>query len=363
MSALATQHNAVNLGQGFPNYPMPAELVELVAQAMREGHNQYAPMAGWMPLRERLAEKANFLYGAKIKPDTQITITPGGTYAIYNALTTILQPGDEVIIFEPCYDSYLPNIVVNGAVPIRVPLSYPGYHIDWSAVRTKLTNRTRAIVINTPHNPTATILTASDIEALRSIVADSNIIIISDEVYEHLVYDGVPHQSILRYPDLLERSFVCFSFGKVFHCTGWKLGYCISSTKLMEEFRKVHQYNCFSCFTPAQVAIASFLESRESYQLLSGQMQERRDYFAALMQQTRFALMPAQGSYFMCATYERITDEADMQFAQRMTIEYGVTPVPLSAFYKDATDNHVLRFCFAKTNETLERAVERLAKI
>jgi methionine transaminase len=363
MSALAAEHKAVNLGQGFPNYPMPAALVDLVAKAMRDGHNQYAPMAGWPPLLERIAEKSKFLYGADLNPATQITITPGGTYAIYTALTAILQPGDEVIVFEPGYDSYIPNIVVNGAVPVWIPLSYPGFGIDWALVGQKVTDRTRAIIINTPHNPTATILKESDIEQLRSIVADSNIVIISDEVYEHLIYDDAEHLSMLRYPDLMQRSFVCCSFGKVFHCTGWKLGYCISNAGFMQEFRKVHQYNCFSCFTPAQVAIAQFLEHRDSYLLLSSEMQKRRDYFVELMKQTRFDLLPAQGSYFVCATYNRISDEGDMALAKRMTIEHGVTPVPLSAFYLDGTDHHVLRFCFAKTNETLERAVERLAKI
>jgi methionine aminotransferase len=362
MSALAAEHKAVNLGQGFPDYPMNEELVELVTKAMKGGFNQYAPMPGWMPLREAIAEKANFLYGSSVNPDTEITITPGGTYAIYSALTVILHPGDEVIMFEPAYDSYIPNIEVNGGVAVRLPLVYPDYHIDWNAVRSAITPRTRAIFINSPHNPTGAVIGPNDIEELRKIVAGTNILIISDEVYEHLIFDNIPHQSILRYPDLLERSFVCFSFGKVYNCTGWKLGYCIAPAPLMKEFRKIHQFNAFCCFTPTQVALGEFLKNREAYLGLSAQMQEKRDYFIELMKATRFELLTSHGSYFIAAKYNRISDEGDMDFAIRLTKEAGVTTIPVSAFYSNGKDDKVLRFCFSKKRETLEQAVERLVK-
>lgn len=362
MSALATQHNAVNLGQGFPDFSMNEELVSLVTKAMKNNFNQYAPMPGWMPLREAIAEKAHFLYGASVNPDTEITITPGGTYAIYSALTAILHPGDEVIMFEPAYDSYIPNIEVNGGVAVRLPLVYPDYHIDWNAVRAAITPNTRAIFINSPHNPTGAVIGPNDIEELRKIVTSTNILILSDEVYEHLIFDNIPHQSILRYPDLLERSFVCFSFGKVYNCTGWKLGYCIAPASLMKEFRKIHQFNAFCCFTPTQVALGDFLKNREAYLGLSTQMQEKRDYFIELMKATRFELLTSHGSYFIGAKYNRISDEGDMDFAIRLTKEAGVTTIPVSAFYSNGKDDKVLRFCFSKKRETLEQAVERLVK-
>jgi methionine aminotransferase len=340
MSALAAQHKAVNLGQGFPDFPMDATLIDLVSKAMRDNHNQYAPMPGWMPLREALAEKIQFLYGTTVDPDTSITITPGGTYAIYSALTAVLHPGDEVILFEPAYDSYIPNIEVNGAVAI--------------------TPRTKVIFINSPHNPTGAVLGPADIEELRKIVTGTSILILSDEVYEHLIFDNIPHQSILRYPDLLERSFVCFSFGKVYNCTGWKLGYCVAPPLLTKEFRKIHQFNAFSCFTPTQVALATFLKNKEAYLGLGSFLQERRDYFIQLMQPTRFELLPSHGSYFICARYNQISHEGDLAFATRLTKEAGVTTIPVSAFYADGKDDHVIRFCFAKKKETLETAVERL---
>ena len=362
MSALATEHKAVNLGQGFPDFPMSEELVEGVAKAMRDQYNQYAPMPGWTPLREAIAEKANFLYGATVNPDSEITITPGGTYAIYSAFTSFLQAGDEVIVFEPAYDSYIPNIEVNGAKAIRIPLVYPDYHIDWNAVRAAITPRTRAILINSPHNPTGAVISITDIEELRKTVEGTSIFILSDEVYEHLIFDGIPHQSILRYPDLFARSFVCFSFGKVYNCTGWKLGYCIAPAPLMKEFRKIHQFNAFCCFTPTQVALASFLKNREAYLDLSGLMQQKRDFFMEQMKATRFTLLPSYGSYFICAKYDQISEEGDMDFAVRLTKEAGVTTIPVSAFYADHTDDKVLRFCFSKKKETIEQAVERLVK-
>jgi methionine transaminase len=363
MSALATEYNAVNLGQGFPDYEMSEDLVSLVNDAMKKGFNQYVPMQGYMPLREALSEKIQFLYSSQINPDTQITITPGGTYAIYTALTTILRPGDEVIVFEPAYDSYIPNVEVNGAVPVLIELEFPAYKIDWNKVRQKISPKTRAIMLNSPHNPTGSVLSAEDMNELRSIVRGKNIFICSDEVYEHLIFDDIPHQSILRYSDLLEKSFVCFSFGKVFHCTGWKLGYCVSSPGLMKEFRKVHQFNCFSCNSPMQVGLAKFLSDKNSYLPLSSFMQRKRDHFVSLMRSSKFKLLNSSGSYFICGTYDNISDETDKDFSIRITKEYGVTTIPVSVFYQAGTDNRVVRFCFAKKEETLEAAVERLATI
>jgi methionine aminotransferase len=364
MSSLASELGAVNLGQGFPDYPMSGELIELVDKAMRNGYNQYAHMHGMQSLREVLAGKIGYLYGTSIDPATQITITPGGTYAIYTALTTILQPGDEVIVFEPAYDSYIPNIEINGAIPIRIPLRFPDYGIDWEEVRRRVSPKTRMILFNSPHNPTGSVLREQDILALRELVQNNDRIFIhSDEVYEHLIFDGIPHQSILRHPDLLARSFVSFSFGKVYHCTGWKLGYSVSSPGLMAEFRKVHQFNCFSCHTPSQAALAEYLTDRSSYLGLSPFLQGKRDFFQDLMQTTRFTPLPSFGSYFQLYKYDRISDETDRDFAIRITKEYGVAVIPVSAFYTSGKDDKVVRFCFAKKEETLERAVERLRKI
>jgi methionine aminotransferase len=363
MSSLAIEHSAVNLGQGFPDFPMSDDLISLVDEAMQDGFNQYAHMNGLSALREVLSEKIRFLYSTQVNPETQITVTPGGTYAMYTAFTAILQPGDEVIVFEPAYDSYLPNIYVNGAIPVLIDLKFPEYRIDWNEVSQKITPKTRMIVVNSPHNPTGSVLKAEDIEALRAVTAGTGIIIVSDEVYEHLIYDDVPHQSILRYPDLLERSFVCFSFGKVYHCTGWKLGYCVSSPGLMKEYRKIHQYNAFSCHTPSQVALARFLQQKETYLSLGRCMQLKRDYFQQLMQETKFTALPSYGSYFQVYSYDQISEEDDVDFAIRLTKEYGVASIPLSSFYQSGTDNKVLRFCFAKKRETLEKAVEKLLQI
>jgi methionine aminotransferase len=363
MSGLAAQLNAVNLGQGYPDYSMSPELTALVNEAMKNDYNQYVPMQGYMPLRESLAEKIESLYGTAVNPDTQITITPGGTYAIYTAVTTVLQPGDEVIVFQPGYDSYIPNVEINGGIPVLINLKFPEYKIDWDEVREKITPKTRMIMLNTPHNPTGSVLREEDIQQLRSIVKDTNIFIMSDEVYEHLMFDGLPHQSMLRYPDLMERSFVCFSFGKTYHCTGWKLGYCITSPELTKEFRKVHQFNCFSCHSPSQVALATFVKNKDAYLSLGAMMQEKRDYFIQLMKNTRFNLLDSKGSYFICAKYDRISDEKDSDLAIRITKEYGVAMIPVSVFYKNFTDNKVVRFCFCKKKETLEAAVEKLVKI
>jgi methionine aminotransferase len=363
MSQLAVQHQAVNLGQGFPDFPMSEELRELVYRAMMDNQNQYTHMAGLPLLREKLANKAKQLYQATINPETEITITPGGTYAIYTALTTILEPGDEVIVFEPAYDSYIPNIEVNGAKAITISLQYPDYSIPWDEVKQKINPRTKLIMINSPHNPTGAVLSKEDMQALHEIVANTNIFILSDEVYEHLIFDELTHQSILRYPDLWQRSFVCFSFGKTYHCTGWKLGYCIAPEELMKEFRKVHQFNGFTCDTPKQVALANYLDNTEAYTGLGKFIQQKRDYFRTLMQGTPFTCIPSHGSYFECYSYAGFSKESDKDLAIRLTKEYGIATIPVSAFYQSGEDNKVLRFCFAKKEETLERAIMGLKKL
>ena len=362
MSSLAVEYKAINLGQGFPDYPMSEELIAMVNQHMKAGHNQYVHMNGLPTLREIIAEKIYSLYQQQINPDTEITVTPGGTYAIYTALTTVLQPGDEVIVFEPAYDSYIPNIEINGAVPVLIPLNYPDYKIDWDVVRKNISAKTKMIMLNSPHNPTGSVLGKEDIEQLQKIVKGTNIFIVSDEVYEHLIFDNLQHESILRYADLLQRSFVCFSFGKVYHCTGWKLGYCVAPATLTAEFRKVHQFNCFCCNSPMQFALADFLKQKESYQQLSKFMQAKRDYFEQLMQQTNFKPLPSHGSYFQLYSYKSMSDESEKELAIRLTKDFGVATIPASAFYKNGKDNKVLRFCFAKKESTLEEAVERLSK-
>ncbi len=363
MSSLAVEHNAINLGQGFPDYPMSEELISLVNQHMKAGHNQYVHMNGLPALRNVIAEKIFGLYQQQINADTEITVTPGGTYAIYTALTTVLQPGDEVIIFEPAYDSYIPNVEINGAVPVLIPLTYPDYKIDWNEVRKRISAKTKMVMLNSPHNPTGAILSKEDIFQLQQIVKDTNIFILSDEVYEHLIFDDMQHESMLRYPDLLERSFVCFSFGKVYHCTGWKLGYCIAPEALTKEFRKVHQFNCFSCNSPMQFALADFLQYKESYLTLGNFLQKKRDYFMNLMKQTNFKPLPSHGSYFQLYSYEGMSDESEKDLAIRLTKDFGVATIPTSAFYKNGKDDKVLRFCFAKKESTLEEAVNRLLKL
>ena len=362
MSALAAEHKAINLGQGFPDFMMNPQLIALVNEAMHNGNNQYVHTNGLPLLREKIAEKIESLYAAKVNADTDITITPGGTYAIYTSLTTILQPGDEVIVFEPAYDSYIPNIIINGAVPVLIPLTYPDYTVDWELVKTRISPKTKMIMLNTPHNPTGSVLSKYDIEQLRSIVKDTSIFIVSDEVYEHLIFDNRQHESMLRYPDLLERSFVCFSFGKTYHCTGWKLGYCVAPAALMKEFRKVHQFNCFSCNSPVQVALATFLQQKEFYLQLGKEVEEKRNYFQLLMQQTKFKALPSHGSYFQLYSYEGISEENEKELAIRITKEYGVAAIPVASFYNNEKDDKVLRFCFVKKETTLQEAVNRLMR-
>jgi methionine aminotransferase len=363
MSALATEHNAINLGQGFPDYAMDAGLIELVTKAMQDGFNQYAPMAGHPLLRNAIAQKVEKLYGNPINPGTEITITPGGTYAIYSAITSIIHPGDEAIVFEPAYDSYIPNIEVNGGIPVIVKLKHPTYSIDWEEVKSKINSKTRLILINTPHNPTGSVLGKSDLLELQKIVVENNLYLLSDEVYEHLIFDGKQHESALKYPELFKRSFVCFSLGKVYNCTGWKLGYCIAPALLTAEFRKVHQFNCFSCHTPSQIAMAAYLGKQETYLSIGPFLQQKKIYFEKLMAATPFQPLPSFGSYFQLYSYESFSQETEKELAVRLVKEVGVASIPVSAFYTDGTDNKVLRFCFAKQEKTLEDAVEKLKKL
>lgn len=363
MSVLANEHKAINLGQGFPDFMMSEELTALVDAAMRNGYNQYAHMNGYMPLREALAEKIESLYTTVVNPETEITITPGGTYALFTAMATLLEPGDEVIVFEPAYDCYIPTIELFGAKAVRIQLDFPHYSINWEKVSNSITAKTKAIIINTPHNPTGAILSQNDMAQLQGLVQDSGIFIISDEVYEHLVFDGHRHESILRYPALLQRAFVSFSFGKNYHCTGWKLGYSVAPAPLMKEFRKVHQFNCFSCDTPKQVAITQYLQNKDAYLQLGAQMQAKRDHLLNLMQQTQFVPLASSGSFFQCYSYKNISNEPEAHFAQRLVKEHGVAVIPVSAFYQDEVNNGVVRFCFVKKEATLEAAVERLVRL
>lgn len=363
MSALATEHNAINIGQGFPDFEMDQELAALASQKILDGFNQYAPMAGYMPLRESIAEKIFDLYNNPVSPADEITITPGGSYAIYTAFSTILEPGDEVIVLEPAYDCYIPNIIANGGIPVRVPLKFPDYSVDWDKVKSAITKKTKAIIINTPHNPTGTILSDDDMITLQNILRDTTLFLVSDEVYEHLVFDKQQHNSVLKYPELYNRSFVCFSFGKVYNCTGWKLGYCVAPKAYTAEFRRLHQFDAFCCFTPTQVALAEHLKKKERYVSLAPFMQKKRDFFLQKMETSRFKMHHSSGSYFVCGTYENISDMSSMDMAVHLTKTIGVATIPVSAFYQNGEDDKVLRFCFAKKEETLSAAAELLCRL
>lgn len=363
MSALAAEVGAINLSQGFPDYECSPVLIELINQAMKDGHNQYAPMAGVMALREQVAKKVENLHKSKYNPDTEMTITAGGTQAVFTVISTLIHPNDEVIIFEPAFDCYSPAIKLMGGIVKSLELSPPDYRIDWEMVKKLITNRTKLIIINSLHNPTATILHEDDIEQLSAIVKNQDIFILSDEVYEHLIYDGETHLSMARYPELKERSFIVASFGKLFHATGWKVGYCLAPAYLMAEFRKIHQYLVFSVNSPMQYAMAKYLEDKRTYLDLPGFFQEKRDYFRAGLAQTQFDLLPCYGSYFQCVKYQNLSNEGDVDFALRLTREAKVAVIPTSVFYTQATDHHVLRLCFAKKKETLDIALERLSKL
>tara|TARA_R110002072_G_scaffold114345_8_gene244299 strand:- start:972 stop:2144 length:1173 start_codon:yes stop_codon:yes gene_type:complete len=363
MSALANAENAINLSQGFPDFECSTKLIELVNQAMRNGHNQYAPMAGLMSLREKIAEKTEALYTGVYHPETEITITAGATQAIFTAIAATVNEGDEVVVFTPAYDCYEPAIELIGAKPVYVQLKAPDYRINWQEVRKVINQKTKMIIINSPHNPTGSILNGQDLQQLEKMLDNSDILVLSDEVYEHIIFDGYEHQSVARFPNLASRSFIVSSFGKTYHTTGWKVGYCLAPAALMKEFRKTHQYNVFSVHTPTQHAYASFLDEVDEYLQLKSFYQEKRDFFTNLLKNSRFKLMHTAGSYFQLLGFEKISKEKDTDFAVRLTKEHKVASIPISVFYNRPVDDSVLRFCFAKENDTLERAAEILNKL
>ncbi|MDQ3347312.1 MAG: methionine aminotransferase [Acidobacteriota bacterium] len=363
MSRMAAEIGAINLSQGFPDFDCDPALVEAVARHMRAGRNQYAPMQGVLPLREAIAAQYVRLHGREYDPDTEVTITSGGTEAIFAAVAAVLRPGDEAIVLEPCYDSYIPAITLNGGSPVVVPLTYPDYAIDWDAVRAAVSPRTRLIFLNSPHNPSGAVLGADDVVALAGLVADTNMLIVSDEVYEHIIFDGVQHQSMARSPELAARSFIIGSFGKTYHVTGWKVGYAVAPAALTAEFRKVHQFVTFSTHTPVQFALADFLSDSRRLADLGPFFQRKRDLFLRRMEGSRFTPLGSHGSYFQLMDYSAITAEPDADFAVRLTREHGVASIPTSPFLPRSPAPTVLRFCFAKKDETLEAAAARLRPI
>jgi methionine transaminase len=363
MSGLAQEHGAINLSQGFPNFNPDPLLQQLVMDHMAAGDNQYAPMPGLPRLRARIAEKMALLYNVDLHPDTDITVTAGGTQAIFCIIAAFIRPGDEVILLEPCYDSYRPSVETVGGKVVPFVLEAPHYRVDWAAVGRLITPRTRMICVNTPNNPTGQLLTHADWDALAALVRGTDILIMSDEVYEHLLFDGHRHATMLAHPELKERCLAVFSFGKTYHNTGWKTGYCIASKALSAEFRKVHQFNVFSANHPMQAAFADFMENTAYYATLADFYAEKRDFFRQAMSQTRFRPLDCQGTYFQLFDYSAISDEPDLAFCKRLTREYGVAAIPVSSFYSDGRDDKVIRFCFAKTADLLAAAGDRLAKV
>jgi len=363
MSKLAAEAGAINLSQGFPDFDCDPALVDAVAAHMRSGKNQYAPMQGIPRLREAISAKYEHYHGRRYDPETEVTVTSGGTEAIFDAVAASVRVGDEVIVLEPCYDSYIPAIELSGATPVFVALQFPDYSIDWNAVRRAVTPRTRMIVLNTPHNPAGAVLTSADIVELTALVEHTGILILSDEVYEHIIFDGTRHESMARHDALAARSFVVGSFGKTYHTTGWKVGYTVAPAALTHEFRKVHQFVTFSTITPVQHAIADFLESRRGLSELAPFFQAKRDLFLRLMEGSRFSPLACRGSYFQLMDYSAITREPDADFAIRLTTEHGVASIPTSPFLHGQAAPPVLRFCFAKKDATLEAAAERLRRV
>jgi methionine aminotransferase len=361
MSRLAQECDAINLSQGFPDFSAEAELFERAAHHMAAGRNQYAPMAGAPALREAVAAKVEALYGARYDPEHEITVTAGATQAIFCAVAALVRPGDEVIVFEPVYDSYVPAIVLNGGRPVAAQLGFPGYRPDWDALRALISPRTRMIVVNTPHNPTGSVWSDADMRALEAAVRDTGIVLLADEVYEHVVFDGRRHESACRYPGLAERSFVVSSFGKTCHVTGWKVGTVCAPRELTVEFRKVHQYVVFAVNHPAQLALADYLQDARRYLELAAFYQGKRDYFLDCLRASAFDQLPCAGTYFQLVRYDGLSDEPDLAFAERLTREAGVAAIPVSAFHAAGSPRKVLRFCFAKSEATLALAGERLA--
>jgi methionine aminotransferase len=364
MSRMADEHGAINLGQGFPDFNCAPELVEAVARCMHEGHNQYAPMLGVYALREALARKIELLYGRRYDPGTEICITSGATEGLFSALTALVRPGDEVILFQPAYDSYTPAVQLSGGTPVYVTLRRPDYRIDWDEVRRAMTSRTRVIVVNSPHNPTGMVLTRDDMRELARVLQSTDAFVVSDEVYEHLVYDGVPHESMARYPEIAERAVVISSFGKTYHTTGWKIGYCAAPRLLAAAVAGVHQWVTYAVNTPIQRAYAEVVNRDPRCEAVTAFYQSKRDLFLRLIAGSRFRPLACRGTFFQMVDYSAITDEPDAEFAVRLVKEHGVASIPISPFLYGGVDpGPVLRFCFAKRDETLEAAAERLSKV
>jgi methionine aminotransferase len=363
MSALAAKHNAINLSQGFPNFKSDQKLIDLVTKAMNSGYNQYAPMAGSMELRQAISKKFEILYNTSYNPETEITITAGATQAIFTAISAFIKPNDEVLIFRPAYDCYEPTVELNGGKTISIQLKAPYYKVDWSEVKQKINKNTKMVIINTPQNPSGSVFTKDDMIQLQTLLKDTDIILLSDEVYEHLIFDYETHQSACLFLDLKNRSFVVASFGKIFHNTGWKMGYCCAPKDLMSEFQKVHQFNVFCVNHPIQIALAEYLQEPSHYLELSEFFQKKRDLFLSLIKDSKFTFQPSKGTYFQVLDYSSITDEQDVDFVKRLTIEHGLASIPMSVFNEHGLDQKVLRFCFAKTDETLKKAADILNQI
>lgn len=363
MSRLAAKHNAINISQGFPDFDTDPVLVELVAAAMRAGHNQYAPMAGIYSFREAICSKIESLYGAIYKPESEITITSGATEAIYSTISAFVSPGEEVIVIKPAYDCYEPAILANGGIPVFIQLNNKDFKMDWVDFRSKITPKTRMVIINTPHNPSGTIFSREDMLQLQETLKDTHIILLSDEAYEHIVFDGLVHESVAKYPELVSRSVICASFGKTFHTTGWKMGYCVAPNELMKEIQKIHEFNVFSVSHPMQRALNDYLKTPDHYLALNAFFQRKRDLFLEGLKNSRFTFTPSQGTYFQLLNYSKITNEGDVDLAKRLTIEHGVASIPISVFNEDQLDQKNLRFCFAKKDETLEKATKILCNL
>ncbi len=363
MSKMAADHNALNLSQGFPDFEVSPRLIELVHHNMKEGHNQYAPMTGTPELRKMISRKVKNTYDIEYDPESEINITAGATQAIFTVISTFIREDDEAIIFDPAYDSYAPSVKLNGGRVKFSKLTYPDFQINWNEMTGLITHRTKLIIINSPHNPTGSLIREDDLRRLEKITRKTDIIILSDEVYEHLIYDRREHQSVCRFPSLAKRSFVIGSFGKTFHATGWKMGYALAPANLMEEFRKTHQFVVFACNTPVQNALAEFLRNKRNYMNVGNMYQKKRDYFAKLLQRSRFRIIHSFGTYFQLLDYSDITDEHDMDFAERLVTEYGIASIPLSPFYSKKNDLRLLRFCFAKQQHTLKQAADILCRI
>lgn len=363
MGQMAAKYKAVNLSQGFPNFPTDPELLQLVTEAMQNGQNQYAPLPGIFSLRKTLAEKMNRLYGSTYRPETEITLTAGATQAIFTAISAFVGEGDEVIVFKPAYDCYEPAIELYGGKPVLVQMAAPNYKIDWEEVRKKINAKTKLIIINTPHNPSGKLLSEEAMKTLEKLLEGTNIILLSDEVYEHIVFDAHRHQSVARFPKLAERALITYSFGKTFHVTGWKMGYCVAPKALMEEFQKVHQYNVFCVNHPFQVALNAYLQKPSRYMELGEFYQEKRDFFLEQIKGSKFEFTPSEGTYFQLLDYSKITTEKDTVFAERLIKEFRLAAIPISGFNKANRDDKMLRFCFAKTKDTLEKAAEIIHRV